>query len=69
MPTRASINGAYIATASPWKAGGKAVNSATIAKISQTWLASQTGPIDFAIADRWPFARGPRANRSSTPPP
>ena len=51
------------------KAAGKPVNSSTITMISQTWFASQTGPIACAISSRWASARGPRASRSQTPAP
>src|ERR1700716_2054683 len=48
---------------------GKAVNRPVIMKISQTWFASQTGPIASATATRCSLARGPLAKRSQTPPP
>src|ERR1700716_3461783 len=48
---------------------GKAVNRPVIMKISQTWFASQTGPIASATATRCSAARGPLAKRSQTPPP
>ena len=51
------------------KAAGNAVNSSTITKISQTWFASHTGPMARSIAARCAALRGPRASRSSTPPP
>ena len=45
------------------------MNSRTITKISQTWFASQTGPIAVAMARGARAARAPRASRSHTPPP
>ena len=52
------------------KALGKAVQSTTRTKISQTWLASQTGPIERSICARTRSARSPLpASRSQTPAP
>ena len=51
------------------KAGGKQVNSSTMTMISQTWFASQIGPMASAISARWESRRGPEARRSQTPPP
>ena len=50
-------------------AGGKQVKSSTMARMSQTWFASHTGPIASAMSSRWRSWRGPRASRSHTPPP
>ena len=50
-------------------AGGKPMNRTTTTRISQTWFASQIGPIARAISSRCSRARGPEANRSQTPPP
>ena len=37
--------------------------------VSQTWLASQTGPMAFLIQVRCASLRGPVASKSHTPPP
>src|SRR3954468_5392099 len=50
-------------------AGGNAEKSSTTARISQTWLASQIGPMAFSITVRCSARRGPVASRSQTPPP
>ena len=50
-------------------AAGKAVNSITTTRISQTWFASQIGAICSAISARCASRPGPRASRSHTPPP
>jgi hypothetical protein len=50
-------------------ADGKQVKSSTTTKISQTWFASHTGPIAWAIASRCASRRGPRAKASQIPPP
>jgi hypothetical protein len=50
--------------------GGNPVQSTTRAKISQTWLASHTGPIECSISSRWAQPRrAPPANRSQNPAP
>src|ERR1700682_3561635 len=69
MPTIAIVRGTYKARANTPNVTGKAVNRPVIMKISQTWFASQTGPIASATAARCSWARGPVANRSQTPPP
>ncbi len=55
------------------KAAGKAEKVHTITKISQTWLASQTGPSEAAIRPRWrsalPRSRPSPASMSQPPPP
>ncbi len=52
------------------KAWENAVQSTTSTKISQTWLASQTGPIERSIWVRTRSARSPDpASRSHTPAP
>src|SRR5690349_4277205 len=50
-------------------AGGKQTNSMTTTTMSQTWFASQIGPIAFATSSCCRFRRGPDASRSHTPPP
>ena len=69
MPTMAMVSGRLRARARAAKVTGNAVKSPTIMKISQTWFASQTGPMAPAIACRWRAARGPLARMSHTPPP
>ena len=69
IPAIAMLNGTYSATPSAANAGGNAANSAVTTKISQTWFASQTGPIASAINARSRSRAGPRASRSHTPPP
>ena len=69
IPATAMLNGTYSATPSAANAAGKAANSAVTTKISQTWFASQTGPIASAISARSRSRVGPRARRSHTPPP
>ena len=52
------------------KAEGKPVQSTTSTKISQTWLASQTGPIAQSISSRGRRARSPPpASRLHSPAP
>jgi hypothetical protein len=50
-------------------AGGKPVKRTTITRMSQTWFASQIGPIACSMASRWRTALGPAASRSHMPPP
>src|SRR3569832_2146402 len=50
-------------------AGGKHTNSMTTTTMSQTWFASQIGPIACAMRSRCCCRRGPDASRSHTPPP
>jgi hypothetical protein len=70
MPKAASVSGTYSVDMIAPKASGKAVQSTTRMKISQTWLASQTG-----VSERWIRARGRApfpaspATRSQKPPP
>ena len=61
------MNGARSAVPSAEKAAGKAENRIVIEKISQTWLASQSGPIVAAIAS-WSELLVP-ARRSRAPAP
>ena len=46
-----------------------AVQKTVSTKISQTWLASQMGPIASAMAFLCRTARGPTASKSHMPPP
>lgn len=52
------------------KTGGNSVHIMTSTKISQTWLASHTGPMECSMRLRSgiPFLLRP-AGRSQTPPP
>ena len=52
MPTAASVSGTYSVDMIGANAVGKPVHSVTSTKISQTWLASHTGPIDSSINAR-----------------
>ena len=52
IASNATVNGASNAVPSAENAAGNAENRSVIEKISQTWLASQTGPIVAAIACR-----------------
>ena len=45
MPTAAAVSGTYSVDMIAAKAVGNPVHSTTSTKISQTWLASHTGPI------------------------
>ena len=70
IPTAARVRGMYKVEAMAANTGGKAVHSTTSTKISHTWLASHTGPIECSIRPRWGApARLPPASRSQTPPP
>src|SRR5450756_1969499 len=52
------------------KTTGNAVHRVTSTKISQTWFASQTGPIECSMRPRTGAPRsGPPASRSQMPPP
>ncbi len=70
IPSAARAIGTYSVVKIALKAVGKAVQRTTRTKISQTWLASQTG-----VNERWIASRGrcPRssqpATRSQKPPP
>ena len=70
MPSAATVSGMYIVDVIAANTGGNPVHSSTITKISQTWLASQTGPIECSISLRCgqPL-RAPPATRSQNPPP
>src|SRR5580765_624651 len=69
MPTSMSESGMCSTVPSRANTGGKQENVSTIARISQTWLASQIGPMAWLITSRWRSRRGPVASRSHTPPP
>ena len=66
IPTAARKSGTASVEAIEPKASGKAVHITTRMKISQTWLASHTGDIEFLIRAR---SSGSRAVRSQIPVP
>ncbi len=70
MPSAATLSGTNSVVKMRAKAPGKPVQSSTRAMISQTWLDSQTGPMERSIRRRAgaPAAAAP-ASRSQTPPP
>src|SRR4029077_17052652 len=69
-PNATAVSGTYSVDAIAEKTVGNPVQVTTRAKISQTWLASQTGPIDSAMRRRLgtPSAAEP-ASRSQNPAP
>ena len=69
-PNAAQVSGIHRVEATAPNSGGNAVHIMTSTKISQTWLASQTGPIECSIRARC-FAprRAPPATRSQNPAP
>ena len=70
MPSAARPRGMYSVRMMAAKAGGKAVQSTTRQKISQTWLASHTGPKEASICSRAACPRSaPPAIRSQNPAP
>ena len=50
MPSAPSVSGMYNVDATAANAGGKPVQRTTSTKISQTWLASHTGPMECSIS-------------------
>ena len=62
MPSAARVSGTNRVSVIDANASENAVQSTTRQKISQTWLASQTGPIEWSMsaADARP---GPRRRR------
>ena len=70
IPTAARNSGTYRVSMIGPKAFGKHVQSTTRTKISQTWLASQTGPIERLMSPRTRAPRSaPPAVRSQNPAP
>ena len=70
MPSAASASGMNSVDITDEKAMPKAVQETTRTKISQTWLASQTGPIECSISARGRSPRlSPPATRSQKPAP
>ena len=57
MPTRARTSGTASVVATAAKVEGKPVHHTTSTKISQTWLASQTGPMLWST---WRRSSAPR---------
>ena len=57
MPSAASVSGTNSVSVIDAYASEKPVHSTTKQKISQTWLASHTGPIEWSITSR---GRSPR---------
>jgi hypothetical protein len=69
-PNAARVRGMIMVDITAANTGGNPVQSTTRAKISQTWLASHTGPIECSISSRWAQPRrAPPANRSQNPAP
>src|SRR5687768_16186471 len=69
MPISIRVSGMWSVTDIRVNAAGKQLKSSTTTRISQTWLASQIGPMAPAMSARCRFQRGPPARRSHTPPP
>jgi hypothetical protein len=70
IPTDARNSGTYSVSMIAANAGGKHVQSTTSTKISQTWFASQTGPIERFTSPRTRAPRwAPPAVRSQKPAP
>ena len=69
IPTSMRVRGRCSVTESRAKAGGKQVKRMTTTRMSHTWFASHTGPIESAMSARCAALRGPLASRSQTPPP
>jgi hypothetical protein len=70
IPTDARNIGIASVVISEPKATGNAVQTITSTKISQTWLASQTGLIErWTMPRTWPPRSSPPAVRSQKPPP
>ena len=63
IPSAASASGMYSVVKIAEKADEKAVQRMTRTKISQTWFASQTGPIDRSIWARTRPRPFPRARK------
>ena len=73
IPTAASASGRYSVSMIAREGAGNAVQRTTSVKISQTWLASQTGPSESvtrrSIRLRRPRSRERTASSSQTPAP
>ena len=70
IPNAARVSGTNSVRVIDAYASEKPVHSTTKTKISQTWLASQTGPIEWSITSRGRSPRAaPPATRSQNPAP
>ena len=70
IPSAARLRGTNRVDMIAANAGGKAVQRMTMAKMSQVWFASQTGPIASAMSARGAAPRSePPAVRSQNPAP
>jgi hypothetical protein len=69
MPKRSSTRGTNSVIETAANAFGKQVKRSTTTRMSQTWFASQIGPIACSMRSRCSFLRGPVARRSQMPPP
>ena len=70
MPNAASESGTNSVSVIDANASGNPVHSTTRQKMSQTWFASHTGPIEWLMTGRGaPPARAPPAVRSQNPAP
>ena len=70
MPSAARVSGTNSVSMIDPKASENDVHSTTRTKISQTWLASHTGPIEWSTTLRARFPRSaPPAMRSQNPAP
>ena len=69
IPKSSSVSGSKSVVETAAKAVGKPVKSTTTTRISQTWFASQIGPMAASTSARCARRRGPEARRSHSPPP
>src|SRR6476646_294743 len=70
MPNAARVSGTNKVSVIDAYASGNAVHKMTNMKINHTWLASQTGPIEWSITSRGRSPRSaPPATRSQNPAP
>jgi hypothetical protein len=70
IPSATRVNGMYRVDMTAANTGGNAVHSSTTTKISQTWLASHTGPMLCSMSCRCGAPRRePPASKSQAPAP
>jgi len=70
MPSAASVSGTKSVSMMEANASENAVHSTTNEKMSHTWLASHTGPIEWSMTARGRVPRwAPPATRSQKPAP
>src|ERR1035441_8012830 len=69
MPKTIAVIGRFSAVIIAAKPLGKPVNRSATTRMSQTWLASQMGPMAAAMACLCRGARDPAASRYHMPPP